>query len=162
MPDRVVEEEIIGVPEIDQTLQDVMVQLIEEATDHLTEEGFFAPFTALLNGDVISIDVHDGEDTEECYTKASTCVRSANGARAYAFCYDGFLETDQGEKYAIICEGGLPGQDKGLALALMYTADPEDDTIQFEEDLLYLGPCENFLDCADVIEDTQEDSDLIG
>ena len=37
-----------------------------------------------------------------------------------AFCYDGYIETDDGVKDALIAEGGVPGADEGYAIAYLY------------------------------------------
>ena len=34
----------------------------------------------------------------------------------YSFCYDGYVETDDGTHDALIAEGGVPSADKGFAV----------------------------------------------
>ena len=65
------------------------------------------------------------------------------GARAYAFCYDGYLDTDEGQVDAIIVEGAIADGQDGIAIGLLYTE--KDDTITFGEEPFYLGPAPSFL-----------------
>ena len=115
MADRNVESDAIGVPQLDETLEILLLQAIEEAQQRLDDGEELVPFTALLVGDSVFEETHTGT-TDECFESAQKTIEGANGARAYAFCYDGYIETDDGDKDAIIAEGGIPGAQDGVAV----------------------------------------------
>ena len=96
MADRNVESDELGVPQIDETLEILLLQAIEEAQDRMEAGSEVVPFTALLNGETVTEDTHTGT-TEECFESARKTVEAATGARAYVLCYDGYIDTDSGE-----------------------------------------------------------------
>ena len=122
--DRNVESDTIGVPKLDETLEILLLQVIEEAQQRMEDGEDVVPFTALLVGDSDFEETHNGT-TDECFASAQKTVEGAEGARAYAFCYDGYIETDDGDKDAIIAEGGIPGEKDGVAVGLLYDASGE-------------------------------------
>lgn len=142
MADRNVESDTIGVPKLDETLEILLLQVIEEAQQRMEAAEDVVPFTALLVGDSVFEETHNGT-TDECFASAQKTVEGAEGARAYAFCYDGYIETDDGDKDAIIAEGGIPGAKDGVAVGLLYAID--DEGIAFEEEVCYIAEAPNFL-----------------
>ncbi len=157
MADRNVESDAIGVPQLDETLEILLLQAIEEAQQRLDDGEELVPFTALLVGDSVFEETHTGT-TDECFESAQKTIEGANGARAYAFCYDGYIETDDGDKDAIIAEGGIPGAQDGVAVGLMYVE--TEDGFEFEEEVCYIAEAPNFLadeePVSDIIEDDEE------
>ena len=71
-------------------------------------------------------------------------MEHARGAQAYSFCYDGYVETDDGTHDALIAEGGVPSADKGFAVGQLYTVDDE-GAVTFESEPVYIGPAPNFM-----------------
>jgi hypothetical protein len=67
-------------------------------------------------------------------------VEGARGATAYAFCYDGYLDTEEGMKDCIIAEGGLPGASEAYAFGYIYDEDG------INKDIVYIGPAPNFME----------------
>lgn len=157
MADRNVESDTIGVPKLDETLEILLLQVIEEAQQRMEDGEDVVPFTALLVGDSVFEETHNGT-TDECFASAQKTVEGAEGARAYAFCYDGYIETDDGDKDAIIAEGGIPGEKDGVAVGLLYDASEEE--IAFEEEVCYIAEAPNFLASKEpvpaIIEDDEE------
>ena len=157
MADRNVESDTIGVPKLDETLEILLLQVIEEAQQRMEDGEDVVPFTALLVGDSVFEETHNGT-TDECFASAQKTVEGAEGARAYAFCYDGYIETDAGDKDAIIAEGGIPGEKDGVAVGLLYDASGEETT--FEEEVCYIAEAPNFLASKEpvpaIIEDDEE------
>lgn len=157
MADRNVESDTIGVPKLDETLEILLLQVIEEAQQRMEDGEDVVPFTALLVGDSVFEETHNGT-TDECFASAQKTVEGAEGARAYAFCYDGYIETDDGDKDAIIAEGGIPGEKDGVAVGLLYDASGEE--ITFEEEVCYIAEAPNFLASKEpvpaIIEDDEE------
>ena len=141
MADRNVESDELGVPQIDETLEILLLQAIEEAQDRMEAGSEVVPFTALLNGETVTEDTHTGT-TEECFESARKTVEAATGARAYVLCYDGYIDTDAGRKDAIIAEGGTADGGKGVAVCLMY--EEGDDILTFDEEVVYLAEAPHF------------------
>ena len=82
------------------------------------------PFTALVVKDNLFIESHPGETAEECFNFAEHTVKGARGADAYALCYDGYIDTDDGQKDALIGEDAEP---------------------VFEDEPVFIGAAPNFL-----------------
>lgn len=161
MADRIVEEEITEVPEIDETLERVLLYVIDDARTKMEEGGEIVPFTALVVKDNLFIESHPGENAEECFAAARHTVEHARGAAAYAFCYDGYVNVsdENGEeitKDCIIAEGGLPGEPEGYAVGLIYTVSDDGDKITFEEETAYIGEAPNYM--AGLTEPTEEEA----
>ena len=160
MADRNVESDLLGVPKIDETLEILMLQAIDDAQKRLEVGADIIPTTSLIMGDKVLIENHVGT-TDECFASAENTVSGARGSAAYAFCYDGYIETDAGQQDAIICEGGIPGAEDGVALGLMYSVG-EDGSYTFEEDVCYIAAAPNFLANAEpvdpiIMDDEDED-----
>ena len=94
MADRVVGNQDNEVPEIPEILEKVMLFSLDEAKQKLTQSNEVVPFTALAVKENLFIESHPGDSSEECYNLAQHTVEGARGADAYAFCYDGYVETD--------------------------------------------------------------------
>ena len=158
MADRNVESDELGVPQIDETLEILLLQAIEEAQERMEAGSEVVPFTALLNGETVTEDTHTGT-TEECFESARKTVEAATGARAYVLCYDGYIDTDAGRKDAIIAEGGTADGGKGVAVCLMY--EEGNDVLTFDEEVVYLAEAPNFLagdeEVPAIIEDEEVD-----
>ena len=86
----------------------------------------------------------DGETPEEMYAFAKHTVEHVRGADAYALCYDGYLDTDQGMRDAIIAEGGVPGAIQGEAVGLLYEMDA-DGNVEYHRPIAYIGKAPNFM-----------------
>ncbi|MBR5260139.1 MAG: hypothetical protein IKV48_06680 [Eggerthellaceae bacterium] len=144
MVDRIVESDDIEVPEIPETLEKVLLFALDEAKQKLVGGADIVPFTALAIKENLFIETHPGDDSEECFAAAKHTVEGARGADAYALCYDGFIDTDEGDLDAIIAEGGIPGEDAGYAICYLYEID-EEGKIDFEDEPAYIGEAPNFM-----------------
>lgn len=142
MAENTVENEAQDVPELDETLEILLLQSIEQAQNHMEDGEDVVPFTALLIDESVYQETHVGT-TEECFASAREAIEESEGARAYAFCYDGFVETDEGDKDAIIAEGGIPGAGEGVAVGLIYEVD--DNGITFDEEVCFIAEAPNYL-----------------
>lgn len=162
MADRDVEMAVDTAPEIPDVLESLLVFALNEVKDHIlngaTEEvtpvdaqdetheivmDGSVPFTVLAVKDNLFIETHPGPDPEAVYASAQHTVSGARGATAYAFCYDGYVETDAGTRDCIIAEGGLPGEDEGYAVGYLYRKVGE--ITLFEGEPVYIGPAPNFM-----------------
>ena len=106
MADRNIENASTEVPEIPDELERVLVFALDEAKEKIEGGEDVIPFTTLVVKDNLFIESHPGDSAEECFEAAEKNVRGARGADCYAFCYDGYIETDDGVKDALIAEGG--------------------------------------------------------
>ena len=144
MADRTVENSSEEVPEIPEMLENVLLFALDEAKEKMEEGAELVPFTTLVVKENLFIESHPGDSSEECYNLAQHTVEGARGADAYAFCYDGYVETDDGTKDVVIAEGGVPGAEDCYAVGYFYTVDDEGGYI-FEEEAAYIGEAPNFM-----------------
>ena len=144
MVDRVVETSITEVPEIAPELEKVLLFALNEAHTLVDGGEDVIPFTAIVVKENVFIERHPGDTPEQCFASARHTVENLRGAVSYAFCYDGYVDTDNGIVDALIAEGGLPGEPTGYALALVYTIDDE-GKYHFESEVNYIGEAPNFM-----------------
>ena len=146
MADRDVDQTTIEVPQIDETLEAVLIAALNEAKKRLEAGEEVVPFTALAVGETLFIETHPGDDVDECFAAAEHTVANASGAAAYAFCYDGYVETDDGDKDVLIAEGGIPGEAEGFAVGYLYEMpETEDEAPVVDSDPVYIGTAPNFM-----------------
>lgn len=144
MADRLVESSATEVPEIDEELQKVLLFALDEARTQADQGEDVTPFTALVVKDNVFLEKHPGPTPQYCFNEARHTVEGVSGAGCYAFCYDGYVETDTGMVDALIAEGGVPGQPEGTAVGLIYHEDDEGH-YHFEPEVAYIGPAPNFM-----------------
>ena len=144
MADREVESSDVEVPEIPEILEKVLLFSLDEAKEKMTQGSDVVPFTALVVKENLIIENHPADSAEECFNLARHTVEHARGAAAYALCYDGYIEIDDGVKDALIAEGGVPGEDTGYAVSYLYEMD-EEGNVTFEEEPAYVGEAPNFM-----------------
>lgn len=144
MADRIVESSDAEVPEIPEVLEKVLLFSLGEAKEKLSQGADVIPFTSLVVKENLFIETHPGETAEECFALARHTVEHARGANAYALCYDGYVETDDGTKDAVIAEGGVPGVDEGYAVGYLYT-EGADGELEFESEPAYIGEAPNYM-----------------
>lgn len=141
MADRMVDpENNAPVDDIDDVLKTVIKAVLDEAADKMEGGEDVIPFTGLAVKENLFIETHPGDDAEECFLAARREVEGARGATAYAFCYDGYIETDDGVRDALIAEGGLPGAEEGYAFGYLY----DDEGV--DREIVYIGPAPNFME----------------
>ena len=144
MADRVVDTDSQNVPEIPEMLERVLLFALDEGKQRMLAGEDVVPFTSLVVKDNVFIETHPGNDPEECFNYARHTVQGARGADAYAFCYDGYVETDAGTKDALIAEGGIPGSAEGFAVSYLY--EPKEGAAPvFENEPAYVGAAPNFM-----------------
>lgn len=139
MADREVDATVQPVEDIDAVLKAVIKTVLDEAAAKLEAGEDIIPFTGLAVKENLFIETHPGDSAEECFLAARKEVEGARGATAYAFCYDGYVDTDDGQRDVIIAEGGMPGADTGYAFGYLYDDSGIDRTI------VYIGPAPNFM-----------------
>ena len=100
-------------PAIPEIPEKVLLFALDEAKQKMKQGADVIPFTALVVKDNLFIESHPGDNPEECFNYAKHTVKGARGAEAYALCYDGFIDTDDGMMDALIAEGGGSGGHVG-------------------------------------------------
>lgn len=144
MNERVVESSVDEVPEIPEILEKVLLFSLDRAKGKMEAGEDIIPFTSLAVKETLFMESHPAEDEQGCFNLARHTVEHARGAQAYSFCYDGYVETDDGNHDALIAEGGIPAADKGFAVGLLYTVNDDGD-FSFESEPVYIGPAPNFM-----------------
>lgn len=162
MADRSVRHIPEGAPEIDPMLEAVLLQALDVAREKLDAKEQLVPFTALAVGETLFIETHPADDSDACFRMARHTVQNARGALAYAFCYDGYVETDDGQLDAIIAEGGMPGDPAGHAVGFLYTVEGEGEELEFrtEDQPSYIGEAPNFMEFTLAVEEADAGEDL--
>lgn len=145
MADRTVENPGVEIPQMPEILERVLLYALDEGKQKMSEGQEIVPFTALVVKESVFIETHPGENADQCFAAAQHTVSGARGAVAYAFCYDGYIETNEGVKDAIIAEGGVPGASTGYAIGLLYTGDAESG-FEFNNNPSYIGEAPNFME----------------
>ena len=144
MTEREVDPNITEVPEIPEVLTSLLTYVVEEAKTKFEKDGDFLPFTALAVGDTLFLESVEAGSSEQMYAFAKHTVEHVRGASGYALCYDGYLRTNQGERDAIVAEGGVPGALQGETVCLPYDV-KDDGTREYYPQIVYMGKAPNFM-----------------
>ncbi len=144
MADRNVETQYSEVPEIPALVEQLLITALDEGKSIMESGEMLAPFTALAVKNHLFIESYQCDEAQECFDAARKTVEGARGALGYAFCYDGYVETDEGDADVLIAEGGLPGDDDGFAVGYLYNVD-EEGNITFEPECVFIGDAPNFM-----------------
>lgn len=138
-----------SVPDVPQALQNTLSHVLEKGRKELTDAGVLVPFSGILVGNQMFIEQHDGKTPRDCFAMAEHAIEGAKGAVSYGFCYDGYIDTSEGRKDAVIAEGGMAGDPKGHAIGYIYEIVPAEDggkpTLNFEDTIYYIGDSNNFM-----------------
>ncbi|MDR3307739.1 MAG: hypothetical protein LBS58_02415 [Coriobacteriales bacterium] len=126
----------------DDPLDKVVLYAFDQARQKLEEGGIVEPFTILVKGENLYIESHPGEDAVECFNSArKTVFEMEQASDAYVFCYDGYVDLDEGTRDALVVERARKDDDLGEAFAILYTEDEDDEEggIEFEDSIYDLG-----------------------
>lgn len=130
--------------ELPQVLESILRYQLSEARERMEAGEELVPFSAMAAGETLFCEQHDFPTAEECYADVRHTVEHARGSQGYGLCYDGYVDTDEGRKDAIIAQGGVPGDEQGYAIGLLYTIG-EDGVRTFEDEPVVIGQCPNFM-----------------
>ncbi len=147
-------DEVIEIPLL---LENVLRYSLNNARDRMLKGEQVNPFSALAVGDTLFMEEHVYDTPEECFASARRTVEKARGARAYGFCYDGFVDTDFGRSDALIAQGGMPGEPYGHAIGLIYKV-KDDGELDFHAEPIYVGPAANYM-CLLSFDDDEAEGD---
>ncbi len=156
MADREINNQDIDASEVPELLQQILRYTLKEGCEIMESGHDVIPFTAMIVKENVILEEHPGENADQCFASAEHTVKGARGATGYAFCYDGYLDTDKGRKDALIVEGGLPGDDRGFAIGRIYEIDADGKPV-FDEKPILIGTAPNYM--KDLVEEPETASD---
>lgn len=91
--------------ELDEVLEKITFYCFDEARKKIEAGEECVPFTCVVSGEQMFVEGYPGEDVTMCRKNAEANVKSSSSfSSCYAFCYDGFLMTDEGQLDAILVE----------------------------------------------------------
>jgi len=129
----------------EEILARTILYALEEAAEKLRQSSGFDPFTILIKGEELYIEEHPGETEEESCTSARRSVSSMGLiCDAYVFCYDGFVELDEGQNDALIVEYANKEDEQAQINIRLYQV--SDDEYVFDESLYQVGEGQSYFD----------------
>lgn len=136
--------------EMDEILEKILFYALDEAKQKIEAGEEMPPFTVIVEGENMFVENYPEEtDPEACRANAQANVKSASTfASHYVFCFDGFLETDQGQIDAVIVECASNDMENAYVIGQLYQI--EGDEVHFEEQPAYIDDAESFFDRAAV------------
>lgn len=135
------EEKRVELPGV---LEHILRYCLKDAQETMQAGNEVVPFSALAAGQTLFCEQHMFDTPEACFADVRHTVEHARGSQGYGFCYDGYVDTGEGRKDALIAQGGVPGDPNGYAIGTIY-AIAEDGSITFEDEPIYVGACENYM-----------------
>lgn len=100
-------------------------------------DGGISPFSVVCSGDGYVVTEHAGTTTDAVYDSVTKRLEELD-PDSYALAYDGFVETDQRTRDAILVEAAKRGDDSAYLLALPYTR--AGDSVVFDDSYVFVGP----------------------
>lgn len=135
--------------ELDDVLEKIVFYSFDLAKRELEEADACTPFTVVVQGDEMFVEEYPAADVVSCRKSAEANVKSSSSfSTHYAFCYDGFLMTDDGQVDALIVECAQRDMEKALMIALIYKV--EDGVREYVETPAFVSEKESFYDAATV------------
>lgn len=135
--------------EMDDILERITFYCLDQAQIKLEAGEECTPFTVIVDGDQMFEETFPGDDVMSCRHAAESNVKSSSAfSTHYAFCYDGFLMTDDGQLDAIIVECATNEMEKAHVIARLYRQ--QDDKLVFEQTPAYVDDVDTFYDLAAV------------
>ena len=135
--------------ELDEVLEKITFYCFDEARKKIEAGEECVPFTCGVSGEQMFVESYPGEDVTMCRKNAEANVKSSSSfSNCYAFCYDGFLMTDDGQLDAILVECAQRDMESSYVIGLLYKK--EGDQLQFAETPAFIQAGETFYDAAAV------------
>ncbi|MDR3036800.1 MAG: hypothetical protein LBU31_00080, partial [Coriobacteriales bacterium] len=92
-----------GVLSSEQILERTVLYALDQGVEMLEQNGGFEPFTVLISGEELYIEDQPGETEEESYESARrTLYQMERMCNAYVFCYDGYVDLEDGTSDAVV------------------------------------------------------------
>ena len=134
---------------IEPVLESVLLYCLNDAKERMEKGEQVVPFSALAVGETLFMEEHAADEPAESFASARKTVAGARGAKAYGFCYDGYITIDTAleqnvQRDCIIAEGGTPGAAYGHAIGLPYRVDSEGN-LKFNDKPIYVSKAMNYM-----------------
>jgi hypothetical protein len=150
--DPVSQEDIVETGELtDEEIVDrTILYAFDQAAEYLEQGGEFEPFTIVVSGDELFIEEQPGETEEESFASARrTVYQMERLGDAYVFCFDGFVDLEDGHSDAIIVEWARKGDKLAQTIVKLYHL--HDNHYHFEETLYQIGEAESFFNVTGTV-----------
>lgn len=135
--------------EMDEVLERITFYCLDQAQTKLEAGDECTPFTVVVDGEQMFEENFPADDVVTCRKGAEANVKSSSSfSTHYAFCYDGFLMTDDGQVDAIIVECATRDMENAYVIARLYRE--QDGKLVFEQAPAYVDDVETFYDLATV------------
>ena len=135
--------------EMDDILEKITFYCLDQAQTKLSAGEECTPFTVVVEGDQMFEENFPADDIVTCRKGAEASVKSSSSfSTHYAFCYDGFLMTDDGQIDALIVECATRDMERAYVIALVYRV--KEDGVVFEKTPAYVDDVDTFYDLATV------------
>ena len=135
--------------EMDDILERITFYCLDQAQAKLEAGEECTPFTVVVDGDQMFEENFPAEDVVTCRKGAEANVKSSSSfSTHYAFCYDGFLMTDDGQIDAIIVECATRDMEQAYVIARLYRE--QEGKLVFEQIPSYVDDVETFYDLPTV------------
>lgn len=122
----------------DEILEGSILFALDEAAEELEATGELEPFIVILQGEELFVEKLPSSSEEVSYAAARRSVYQMEKiCNAYVFCYDGYVELDEGTSDALITEFANKGDEQAQVIVRLYTND--DDKLEIEEELYHVG-----------------------
>ncbi len=139
-----------GTLEMSETLAKVVAYCLGEARMKIEDGSGVVPFSVIVKGDDMYIEEFPGEDVVASRRKAEDAIRAASDvATDYGLCYDGFLNSNQGQIDAVLVEAGNRDMDHSLVIGLIYEVG-EDGKAKFVNQPAFIQNGAQFFDMEQV------------
>lgn len=123
--------------QVSENVQKAVDYAFDEARQRMsTSEEPLVPFSVMVIDEGLEVNEHPGASEQEVHDSARYLF-AQEMPEGYVLCYDGYVETDDGTKDAVIAEVADRGAVTADALAMLYVHDG--DTYVFEPDYGYAG-----------------------
>jgi hypothetical protein len=136
--DEAAEEAAQGELDAEGILGRTVLYALEQGAEKLEQNGGFEPFTILIEGEELYIEEQPGETEEQSYAAARrTVYQMERLCNAYVFCYDGFVDLEEGTSDALVAEYASKGDEKAQVIVRLYHR--HGDHYHFDEVLYQVG-----------------------
>ncbi|MDR0347269.1 MAG: hypothetical protein LBH56_02715 [Coriobacteriales bacterium] len=132
--------DVVGEGELnsEEILERTVLYALEQAAEALSQAGSFEPFTILIDGEELFIEEQPGNSEEDSYASARRAIYQMERiCNAYVFCYDGYVDLEDGASDAVVAEFANKGDEKAQVVVMMYHL--HGDHYHFDETLYQVG-----------------------
>lgn len=135
--------------DMDETLEKIAFYCLEQMRGKLEGGEEPVPFTVVVEGDQLFEETYpEGEGADQRANAVANIKSASTFTTHYAWCYDGFLDTDQGQVDSIIVECAQRDMDKAYVIGLFYKE--EDGALHFGDQPAFIDTTESYYDRAAV------------